>query len=82
LVADDFTAIVDLKMDHIRIHWLWRFFQPGISYVSSIAVKRLVEMLDLADAGLDSVNRTVLNRRKVRAQTSWARHLANLRFAS
>ena len=40
------------------------FLSAGISYVTPIAVKRLVEMLDMTEAGLDSVKRTVLNREK------------------
>ncbi len=53
-IAEDFQAIADLGMDHIRIQCLWPFFQPGINYVSPAALSRLRELLDLAsDSSLD-----------------------------
>ncbi|MDR3734736.1 MAG: cellulase family glycosylhydrolase [Acidobacteriaceae bacterium] len=60
-IADDLKAIADLGMDHIRAQCLWPIFQPGVNYVSSEALERLVILLDSADrAGLD-VEVTVLN---------------------
>ena len=60
-IADDLKAIADLGMDHIRAQCLWPIFQPGVNYVSSEALERLVRLLDAADrAGLD-VEVTVLN---------------------
>ncbi|MBC8065354.1 MAG: cellulase family glycosylhydrolase [Chlorobia bacterium] len=53
-IAEDLDAIANLGMDHIRVHCLWPIFQPNPTYVSSTAVARLVELLELADlAGLD-----------------------------
>ena len=60
-IAEDFRAIADLGMDHIRIQCLWPYFQPGISYISSSALDRLREMLDLADASHLDVEVTVLD---------------------
>lgn len=60
-IAEDFRAIADLGMDHIRIQCIWPYFQPGINYVSQIAVQRLGEMLDLADTVSLDVEVTVLN---------------------
>src|ERR1700716_2639698 len=34
-IREDFQAIADLGMDHIRIQCLCSFFQPGINYVST-----------------------------------------------
>jgi hypothetical protein len=60
-IAEDFRAIADLGMDHIRIQCLWPFFQPGISYVSPVAVDRLHEMLDLAARAQIDVEVAVLD---------------------
>ncbi len=59
-IADDLSAIAQLGLDHIRIHCLWPFFQPGINTVSDRALANLHSLLDVADtAGLD-VEVTVL----------------------
>lgn len=60
-IAEDFRAIADLGMDHIRIQCLWPYFQPGIRYISKSALDRLHEMLDLADASRLDVEVTVLD---------------------
>lgn len=55
-VARDLEAIAALNMDHLRIHCLWPVFQPNPTYVSPVALERLVALHDLADAqGLDVV---------------------------
>jgi hypothetical protein len=60
-VAEDFRAIADLGMDHIRIHCLWPYFQPGPNYISAAALDRLHQMLDLADAAHLDVEVAVLD---------------------
>ena len=60
-VSEDFRAIADLGMDHIRIQCLWPIFQPGINYVSGFAISRLRELLDLASQARLDVEITVLD---------------------
>jgi endo-1,4-beta-mannosidase len=60
-ISEDFRAIADLGMDHIRIQCLWPIFQPGINYVSPVAVNRLRELLDLASLAKLDVEVTVLD---------------------
>jgi Cellulase (glycosyl hydrolase family 5) len=53
-VKEDFDAIRDLGMDHIRAHCLWPLFQPGINYVSERLLNQMHQLLDAADqADLD-----------------------------
>jgi endo-1,4-beta-mannosidase len=60
-IQEDFHAIAALGLDHVRVFCMWHVFQPNPKVVSSVALKRLWQMLDLADlAGLD-VEVTVLN---------------------
>jgi endo-1,4-beta-mannosidase len=60
-ICDDFRAIADLGMDHIRVQCIWPFFQPEIDQVSERVLERLRSMMDVASlAGLD-VEVTVLN---------------------
>src|SRR3979411_1321819 len=40
-IREDFQAIADLGMDHIRIQCLWSLFQPGINFVSARSLERL-----------------------------------------
>lgn len=59
-VAEDLSALAELGLDHIRIHCLWPFFQPGINTISDRALANLHSLFDAADvAGLD-VEVTVL----------------------
>jgi endo-1,4-beta-mannosidase len=60
-ISEDLEAIRDLGMDHIRIQCLWPTFQPGINYVNTIALSRLLELLDLAEAANLDVQVTVLD---------------------
>lgn len=60
-VGEDLQAIADLGMDHIRVQCLWPYFQPGINYVSPVALKRLRELLDEAGKVKLDVEVTVLN---------------------
>ena len=60
-VREDFEAIRELGMDHIRIQCLWPVFQPGINYVSSEALERLHELLDLAQSAQLDVEVAVLD---------------------
>jgi endo-1,4-beta-mannosidase len=60
-VADDFRAIADLGADHLRIQCLWPQFQPGIDYISPMALDRLHEMMDLAANAQLDVEVTVLD---------------------
>jgi endo-1,4-beta-mannosidase len=60
-MSEDFRAIADLGMDHIRIQCLWPIFQPGINYVSPVALNRLRELLDLASQAKLDVEVTVLD---------------------
>jgi endo-1,4-beta-mannosidase len=60
-ICDDFRAIADLGMDHVRVQCIWPFFQPEIDQVSEPVLERLRSMMDVASlAGLD-VEVTVLN---------------------
>ena len=59
-IAEDFRAIADLGMDHIRIQCLWPVFQPAENYVSSVALGRTTELLDLAGRSYLDVEITVL----------------------
>ncbi|MFJ8862396.1 glycosyl hydrolase [Streptomyces sp. NPDC102451] len=55
-VLSDLRAIAALGMDHIRIQLIWPVFQPNPTMVSPMALRRLRELLDLADrpdTGLD-----------------------------
>ena len=60
-ISEDFRAIADLGMDHIRIQCLWPTFQPAINYVSPDALARLHELLDLASQAKLNVEVTVLD---------------------
>jgi hypothetical protein len=60
-IREDFLAIADLGMDHIRIQCLWSFFQPGMNYVSTSLLERLHELLDLADDARLDVEIAVLD---------------------
>lgn len=60
-ISEDFRAIADLGMDHIRIQCLWPIFQPGINHVSPVALHRLRELLDLASQAKLDVEVTVLD---------------------
>lgn len=60
-IAADLAAIAGLGMDHIRIHCLWPLFQPQPGYISPTALRRLAELLDLADAANLDVSVAVLN---------------------
>lgn len=60
-ISEDFDAIQNLGMDHIRIQCLWPIFQPGINHVSIPALDRLLELLNLADAANLDVQVTVLD---------------------
>ncbi|MGW3954855.1 glycoside hydrolase 5 family protein [Streptomyces sp. NPDC004752] len=60
-IAADLRAIAELGMDHIRIHCLWPIFQPNPGYISSTALDRLHELMDLADGCRLDVTVTVLN---------------------
>lgn len=44
-ISEDLHAIADLGMDHIRIQCVWPLVQPGISYVSPLAVEGAQELL-------------------------------------
>ena len=57
----DLRAISTIGMDHIRIHCLWPLFQPNATYVSEMALERLVMLLDLADDHNLDVIVTVFN---------------------
>lgn len=48
-IEEDLKAIAGIGMDHIRIHCLWPVFQPNPGYVSETALRRLEELLDIAD---------------------------------
>jgi hypothetical protein len=53
-IAADLAAIAQLGLDHIRVQCLWPLFQPNRGYISDTALRRLAELLDLADElGLD-----------------------------
>jgi len=53
-ISDDLHAISALGFDHVRIHCIWPVFHPNAGCVSSQALDRLAELMDLADgAGLD-----------------------------
>ena len=53
-IADDLEAIAGLGLDHVRVHCLWPLFQPNPRRVSAAMLRRLAELLALADdAGLD-----------------------------
>ncbi|HEY5586394.1 MAG TPA: cellulase family glycosylhydrolase [Ruminiclostridium sp.] len=53
-ILEDLQAIAQMGMDHIRAHLLWPVFQPNNTYLSSSAMDRLEELLDLAGQfGLD-----------------------------
>ncbi|MGW8885927.1 glycoside hydrolase 5 family protein [Streptomyces sp. NPDC055749] len=55
-VLDDLRALAGLELDHIRIQLIWPVFQPNPAFVSTAALGRLRELLDLADrpdTGLD-----------------------------
>lgn len=60
-IAHDLAAIANLKMDHVRIHCVWPYFQPNPGYVSDTALGRLAELLDLADQYQLDVSIAVLN---------------------
>lgn len=60
-IAEDFRAIADLGMDHIRIQCLWPTFQPGMNYVSPSALDHLHALLDLAGTEKLDVEITVLD---------------------
>jgi hypothetical protein len=47
-VDEDFSAISELGMDHVRLHLRWDLFQPNASYIPDIMLKKLAGMLDLA----------------------------------
>ena len=38
-IYDDFRAIADLGMDHIRVQCIWPFFQPEIDQVSELVLE-------------------------------------------
>ena len=48
-ILEDLQAIEQMGMDHIRAHLLWPVFQPNSTYISSTALDRLEELLDLAN---------------------------------
>lgn len=53
-IADDLAAIAGLGLDHVRVHCLWPLFQPNPRRVSAAMLRRLADLLALADdAGLD-----------------------------
>lgn len=55
-VLEDFRALARLGIDHIRIQLIWPVFQPNPSMLNELALKRLRELMDLADqpdTGLD-----------------------------
>lgn len=53
-VADDFAALADLGLDHVRAFCLWPIFQPDRGLIRSAALDQLVTLVDAAaDAGLD-----------------------------
>lgn len=55
-VAADLDAIAALGADHIRLQLLWPSFQPNPTYVSPGHLRRLGELMTLAEArGLDVV---------------------------
>jgi len=60
-ISEDFRAVADLGMDHIRIQCLWPIFQPGVNYVSPVALNRLRELLELASQANLDVEVTVLD---------------------
>ncbi|MFD6416286.1 glycosyl hydrolase [Streptomyces sp. NPDC060194] len=48
-VLDDLRAVSGLGMDHVRVQLLWPVFQPDPAVVNRTALRRLVELMDLAD---------------------------------
>lgn len=60
-VRADLHDVAVLGMDHVRIQLLWPDFQSNASAVSGQAVRRLVQLLDMADAAKIDVEITVLD---------------------
>lgn len=55
-IQEDLHALAQLGLDHVRIQCLWPVFQPEPERISSLALERFNELLELAAAaGLDVV---------------------------
>lgn len=53
-IAEDFDAIAALGVDHLRVMVIWPWFQPNPASVSEAHLRRLDELMDLAEQrGLD-----------------------------
>lgn len=48
VVEEDFCALKEVGLDHLRVHLRWDLFQPATTYVSESMLKKLVDMLDIA----------------------------------
>ena len=48
-VADDFAAMSSLGIDHVRVQLIWPWFQPNPAWVSPAHLKRLAELMQIAD---------------------------------
>ncbi len=48
-IARDLDAIKGLGLDHLRIQLIWPYFQPNPKFVSPVHLKRLGELMSLAN---------------------------------
>ncbi|HEY8965315.1 MAG TPA: hypothetical protein VIM58_02655 [Candidatus Methylacidiphilales bacterium] len=48
VVRDDFAAMAELGIDHIRVQLLWPYFQPNEGAVSGAHLDRLDELMEMA----------------------------------
>ncbi|SEB09928.1 glycoside hydrolase 5 family protein [Leifsonia sp. 21MFCrub1.1] len=58
---DDLGRLAELGFDHIRVQCLWPVFQPNPDWVSPRALRRLGQLLDIADAHGLAVCVTILD---------------------
>lgn len=53
-IAEDMDAMASLGIDHLRVQLVWPYFQPNPDHVSPAHLRRLKELMALAEArGLD-----------------------------
>lgn len=48
-VEEDFCALKEMGLDHLRVHLRWDLFQPAPAYVPRSMLNKLVDMLDAAE---------------------------------